>query len=47
MKKTIEYEKLLNIPDVFELYYAIAAGYKIKENEQAPNRKENSVNYIK
>jgi len=45
--KVQEYEKLLEIPEGYEPYYAVAIGYKTKENEQAAPRRENTVNYIR
>jgi nitroreductase len=45
--KVQEYIKLLEIPEGFEPYYAVAVGYKTKENTQAPLRRENTVNYVK
>lgn len=41
-----EFENLFDIPDGYELYYAIAVGYKTAENEPAAPRRENTVNYI-
>lgn len=42
-----EFAKLFEIPENYELYYAVALGYKTSENEPAPPRRENTVNYIK
>jgi len=42
-----EFEKLFGIPEDFELYYAIAVGYKTAENEPASPRRENTVNFIR
>lgn len=37
----------LGIPDKYRPLYAISLGYKAQDNQQAPPRKENNVNYIK
>jgi len=42
-----EFAKLFGIPEGFELYYAVAVGYKTTENMQAPPRRENTVNFIR
>jgi len=42
-----KYIKLLKIPQGYEPYYAITLGYKVEETQQAPPRKENTVNYIR
>ena len=42
-----EFENLFNIPEGYELYYAIAVGYKTEKNEPAAPRRENTVNFIK
>lgn len=46
-EKVEEYIKLLQIPEGYEPYYAIALGYKTTENNEAPTRRENTVNYIR
>lgn len=37
----------LNIPRGYEVLYGISLGYKIKENEKAPERNNNVFNWIK
>lgn len=46
-KRVDEFIKLLEIPDNYQPYYAITLGYKKYENPKAPQRRENTVNYIK
>ncbi|MEW6698449.1 MAG: nitroreductase family protein [Bacillota bacterium] len=40
-------KKELGIPDQYKPLYAISLGYKAQDNQQAPPRKENHMNYIK
>lgn len=42
-----EFAQKYSIPEGFELYYAITLGYKTTENESAPPRRENTINFIK
>ena len=42
-----EFSKLFGITDDFELYYAVALGYKTEENAQPAPRRENTVNFIR
>jgi len=42
-----EFANLFGIPDGYELYFAVAAGYKTVENVQPAPRRENTVNYIR
>lgn len=42
-----EFIKKLEIPEGYEPYYAITLGYKKYDNAKAPQRRENTVNYIK
>jgi len=46
-KRAAEFLELFAVPEGFELYYAVAVGYKVQENEPAPPRRENTVNFIK
>lgn len=39
--------KSLNIPDGYEPYYGVVFGYKAVENQQAPKRNKEVVNYIR
>lgn len=45
--RAAEYIKMLEIPDNYEPYYAIALGYKKIENPKPQPRREGTVNYIK
>lgn len=42
-----KYREQLGIPEGYEPYYAVALGYKKLIAVKAPERKENTVNYIK
>lgn len=42
-----EFLKMLQIPEGYEPYYAISLGYKKISNPKAPQRKENTITYIK
>lgn len=42
-----EFAKLFNIPEGYELNYAVAVGYKTAENAQAAPRRENTVDFIR
>lgn len=42
-----QYKTKLNIPEGYTPYYAILLGYKDVANNNAPNRKKNSVQYIR
>jgi len=42
-----EFENLFDIPKGYELYFAVAVGYKAGEDIQAPPRRENTVNFIR
>lgn len=42
-----KYREQLGIPEGYEPYYAVALGYKKLTAVKAPERKENTVNYIK
>jgi len=44
--KREEYIEKLKIPEGHRPYYAIAIGYKAKENTNAPKRRENRVIYL-
>lgn len=46
-EKGAEYKKKLNIPEGFVPYYAIVLGYKDVRVTNAPERKVNSVQYIR
>jgi len=46
-KRGAEYAEKLGIPDGYEPYYAITLGYKKYDNAKAPQRRENTVTYIK
>jgi nitroreductase len=41
-----KYIKRLAIPEGYKPYYAVALGYKKINNNKAPARRENTVNYI-
>lgn len=42
-----KYREQLGIPEGYAPYYAVALGYKKLTTAKAPERKENTVNYIK
>jgi nitroreductase len=42
-----DFGNLFEIPANYELYYAVAVGYKAGEDGQAPPRLENTVNFIR
>jgi len=44
-ERAAEFSKLFGVPEGYELYHAIALGYKASEGEASP-RRENTVNYI-
>ncbi|MGL6106873.1 hypothetical protein [Romboutsia sp.] len=46
-EKIKEYSKKLGIPENYKPLHAVAFGYKQNENQKAPQRRENTVNYIK
>jgi nitroreductase len=45
-EKASEYIKKLEIPANFTPYYAISLGYKKIENSKAPQRREDTVNFL-
>lgn len=42
-----EFLKMIQIPEGYEPYYAISLGYKKIQNPKPPQRRENTVTYIK
>lgn len=42
-----EFLKLIQIPENYELYYAVTLGYKKYPNPKPQSRRENTINYIK
>lgn len=46
-KKGIEYKEKLDISEGFTPYYAVALGYKDVKLSNAPERRENTVQYIR
>ena len=46
-EKVTEYKDKLRIPEGYSPYYAVALGYKGVRINNAPQRRENSVQYIK
>ena len=46
-EKGVEYKSKLNLPDGYTPYYAVLLGYKDVKISNAPERKANSVQYIR
>lgn len=45
--KAEEFLKMIQIPDGYEPYYAISLGYKKIQDTKPPQRRENTVSYIR